>query len=751
MRAGSAAQSSATTGHGSKSEPQQAAMTVVAGAATARAPTPPLPQSSSTTPSPSAAATAAAAAASTEARPPVAARRSNRPPPADPLSDRATSLLIRRTLCPQQLGDKARDAQAPIEELLPPLTSRNDVDLQLYAFLAIVLREFVQSWYGKITSDETFVAEVVHVIAHCTRALEQRCRKLDLESLLLDEIPDLLDRHISAYRVSHQPVSQPPVESHARDIYHALCPLPFLSPAPRPDEPATAAEQLENERAYRQLLVEAVLSILLPTEDLENPCLTAIVGQIFSELIIGNVIANKAAQPWLLLEAICITARVVGKKASVPEKTGSDSGLRRQEWSVQGFFVSIIHLGILVFTSIRFLVTTLVMSSSVPPRAAWTDEKGAQSLKPGSGSSMAAKVPVLTFKIWACAGNLIELPLRMPWLSGFLSLLQHGAVVGPGRMAGLNSPIDRRCPDLALAQTLGGSKWSLRECLASRPFGDRPIAARSATSGLRLLEWLPKPPPPIQHDGHFTRPTRPGSSAVGITGETRILARRPLADFDLCLLPSSLRLLPRHPARDLLEAASRLSVTSISKPPCSITSADNSIASHSIVAARDRTGLPGSTCDAQVIRSRVAALRMCRLLSHHIQASLSPSQLPPLLRTLRGVLFPNNAPGTSQLSPPSSEAELRALRRRAASTLWGLLPKGVGRFYFGGLLWQQGGDGEYHGEEALVDEVEGLLMILSDEYCNKHLMYSVLELLLVRLMPELSDKGVVELLDERLG
>lgn len=71
------------------------------------------------------------------------------------------------------------------------------MDLQLYAFLAIILREFVQSWYSKITTDENFVAEIIHIIAHCSRALEQRFRKVDLESLLLDEIPDLLDKHIT--------------------------------------------------------------------------------------------------------------------------------------------------------------------------------------------------------------------------------------------------------------------------------------------------------------------------------------------------------------------------------------------------------------------------------------------------------------------------------------------------------------------------------------------------------------------------
>lgn len=123
---------------------------------------------------------------------------SRRPISSDPLSDQATAALIRRVLCPQQQhGDKTRDAQTPIEELLPPLTSRNDVDLELYAFLAIILREFVQSWYSRITTDETFVAEIVHTIAHCTRALEQRFRKVDMESLLFDEVPDLLQKHMT--------------------------------------------------------------------------------------------------------------------------------------------------------------------------------------------------------------------------------------------------------------------------------------------------------------------------------------------------------------------------------------------------------------------------------------------------------------------------------------------------------------------------------------------------------------------------
>ncbi|KAM3564050.1 hypothetical protein MY1884_000948 [Beauveria asiatica] len=536
-------------------------------------------------------------------------RRPERAPSMDPLSDKATLMLIRRVLCPQKLSEKDRDVVTPIEELLPSLTSRNDVDLQLYAFLAIIIRDFVQAWYNKITPDETFVAEVLQVIAHCSRALEQRFRTLDVESLVLDEIPDLLDRHIAAYRTSHDPVSQEPVAVNPRQVYHALCPLPQLSPVPQKGDQSSFEEQQENESAYRQLLVQAVLAILLPTEDLENPCLTAIVGQIFSELIVGNIVAGKASQPWLLYESICIAGRVLGEKKTratqrmvsgrhtAPVK--SKGKTERIKWSAQAVFLTIVHFAVVIFSSARLLMTTLVASSSLPLR------QTAVGLSNDDQLGKPTKVPVLSFKVWQCLGNLIQLDTRMPWLSGFLSLVQYQAVHGPGR-----------------------------------------LKSTSARLTMRADPKLANPNPAL-------------------------------------------------------------------------------------------------SCDT-------SSFLYQRLLSHYIQQLFSASHLPGLLRTLRGVLFPNNALGKSTLAPPSSDDEFVALRKRAAGALLGLLPTGVAKVYLG----SKSGDSPEAAaaqEDDMVHGMAHLLMVLNDGYCNKHLMYSVLELILVRLMPELSEKGVCELWEERLG
>jgi hypothetical protein len=116
------------------------------------------------------------------------------------LSDKATAAFIRKTLCARHAlsatSGAGRSTPRPVNELLPPLTSSNEIDLQLYAILAVIIREFVNVWYSKITSDHVFVDEVIQIIAHCTRAVEQRIRKADLESILLDELPQLVDAHI---------------------------------------------------------------------------------------------------------------------------------------------------------------------------------------------------------------------------------------------------------------------------------------------------------------------------------------------------------------------------------------------------------------------------------------------------------------------------------------------------------------------------------------------------------------------------
>jgi hypothetical protein len=131
-------------------------------------------------------------------------------------------------------------------------------------------------------------------------------------------------------------------------------------------------------------------------------------------------------------------------------------------------------------------------------------------------------------------------------------------------------------------------------------------------------------------------------------------------------------------------------------------------------------------------------IRRSRLLSHAIQTHvLDPALLPTLLRTARAALFPNNTLAPPRMIPSASEQLF--IRQRCARTILSLIPAKIQDIYFGPDM------------ERTVKEVEEVLDTLGDSYCNKHLLYGVVELIIVRLIPELSEKGVKELLDERLS
>jgi hypothetical protein len=42
-----------------------------------------------------------------------------------------------------------------------------------------------------------------------------------------------------------------------------------------------------------------------------------------------------------------------------------------------------------------------------------------------------------------------------------------------------------------------------------------------------------------------------------------------------------------------------------------------------------------------------------------------------------------------------------------------------------------------------------ILDLFADEYCNKHLIYSIIETVLVKFLPELSEHSIAELMEDR--
>ena len=424
-------------------------------------------------------------AATSTTTPPPRSRPSSRSRQSSParstgpsdVSDKATIALIRRVLCPQSHAEPR-----PIDELLPPLTSSNDVDLQLYAIIAVVVKDLVYSWYGKITPDQGFVEEVVRIVAHCTRALESRLRTVDLEGLILDEIPELIDVHIqgrqiqaqraeamanraAAYRVSLQSQQLPPLFTDPHVVYHNLIPHPALSPVPNAAVPSTAAEQQEHEAEYRQLLVQGALAVLLPTEDLENACLRTLVADVIADSILGNSIGGKVCEGWFIWGGITKLVEVV-KARIEPKATGEeievDTRSRLEKFGLlsenrqskkaskidrrstfSSAFWRILQYGFMTFMTIRFVLLGFITASSRPMRSTWTSKPSSSKELWPMDERLEAPRPILSAKILSVMSTLLDLRSRMPWLSGSLALLQHQLIHGPLGLAATDGVLDQ--------------------------------------------------------------------------------------------------------------------------------------------------------------------------------------------------------------------------------------------------------------------------------------------------------------------
>jgi hypothetical protein len=129
-----------------------------------------------------------------------------------------------------------------------------------------------------------------------------------------------------------------------------------------------------------------------------------------------------------------------------------------------------------------------------------------------------------------------------------------------------------------------------------------------------------------------------------------------------------------------------------------------------------------------------------RLLSHTIETRvLDPAHVPTILRSLRRTFFPANTFPRQPKSLPD-EAAITAIKQQCTQAILGAIPAPLRATY---LCTRD--------PAAQMAAVESWLDVLSDPYLNKHLIFSLLELCVVRLIPELASEGPKELLTQRTG
>lgn len=174
----------------------------------------------------------------------------------------------------------------------PPLLSDVPQELndELYDFLALALRAFVLPWWSKITKyDKEFVPEIARVVSHSVRGLEPRARAADVPRLLLRDVPALLAQHYADFHAARLRVgtSYAAGEGSLAETFHSLQPHIALTPH----------GQIRDE--YLRQAVERVLQLLLPPEDYDAQAEREIVREILVKVLLGDVFP-RVVQPWFI-------------------------------------------------------------------------------------------------------------------------------------------------------------------------------------------------------------------------------------------------------------------------------------------------------------------------------------------------------------------------------------------------------------------------------------------------------------------
>ncbi|KAJ7102177.1 PXA domain-containing protein [Mycena belliarum] len=187
---------------------------------------------------------------------------------------------------------------APANDLPPLFTSPStppELTAELYDFIALALRAFVNPWWTKISRyDKDFLPDITRILTHVIRALEARVLAADLAPLVFRDGPAIITQHYRDYRNAAAKLST----SYAAG---GALPLPVLFHSLQPHMAVSADGQIDPE--YMRQLVDHILKSCLPQEDYAPEPERFVIREIVLKILLKDVIP-KITQPWFIQKTI---------------------------------------------------------------------------------------------------------------------------------------------------------------------------------------------------------------------------------------------------------------------------------------------------------------------------------------------------------------------------------------------------------------------------------------------------------------
>jgi hypothetical protein len=204
------------------------------------------------------------------------------------------------------------------------------------------------------------------------------------------------------------------------------------------------------------------------------------VGDIISDLILGQAVAQKLCEPWFLHGTVSKVVEIVssrpmhagdGKTILQPETRQSrlekfgllssntpaqeNNSPARHQSSLSAWFWTLLQVAFVAYQSARFILVGLAHAHRLPRRARHHRLDGStaspsSSLKlpalptrHASGPDSQSPRAVVNYRLFSCMSAMLDLTVRMPWLAGSLGFCQFVLSTGPGLLGAANSTLDK--------------------------------------------------------------------------------------------------------------------------------------------------------------------------------------------------------------------------------------------------------------------------------------------------------------------
>ncbi|KAJ6519576.1 PXA domain-containing protein [Mycena sanguinolenta] len=182
---------------------------------------------------------------------------------------------------------------------LPPLfatpATPPELTAEVYDFIALALRAFVNPWWTKITRyDKDFLPDITRILTHVLRAVEARVLDADLAPLVFHDVPVIVTQHYRDYRNAASKLST----SYASG---AALSLPVLFHGLQPHMAVAPDGTIDPE--YLRQVVDHILKACLPEEDYAPEPQRFIIREIVLKILLKDVIP-KITQPWFIQKTI---------------------------------------------------------------------------------------------------------------------------------------------------------------------------------------------------------------------------------------------------------------------------------------------------------------------------------------------------------------------------------------------------------------------------------------------------------------